>query len=445
MINHLKFWCNKVLPCVYDDSLSYYELLCKVVNKLNEVIDSENTLVDEMHSFAEAVNADIEEFKEYINTSNTTFRADMIRQFNEFTDDINGSFNDLLEDFENLQEYVDNYFNNLDLDSVIEPLFDEYVEQGHIESMVVDLNKKKIIFIGSNSDTGDLIDFVSANANFYNCNVGQSGGTTFDNSSENWFGSNLETIDERTDLSWNETGWYTTPDAITDVVITTPSTMWAEEISGLQGKLYNTETTIKRYFKNAKIWFFLTSEPSNASYGQYYNTVAGYLLSEQTLQIERCVHCTALEFFMAGRSAGAASLGSYIFDAIYVGADLAHYYALEAVTNGNIKVVLYKNCYGDYSLSVVDNSANISETVNFEFTHYGPAVFSTDEIELGTYTVYESENSELNLVTYSVYRDATDYKTITLKKVPRANWYPANKTTKVCFNRTIHSLDRTLL
>ena len=37
-ISPFKFWCQKVLPLVYDDSLSYYELLCKVVNFFNEVI-----------------------------------------------------------------------------------------------------------------------------------------------------------------------------------------------------------------------------------------------------------------------------------------------------------------------------------------------------------------------------------------------------------------------
>ena len=30
-----RYWCQKVLPLVYDDSLSYYELLCKVVEFLN--------------------------------------------------------------------------------------------------------------------------------------------------------------------------------------------------------------------------------------------------------------------------------------------------------------------------------------------------------------------------------------------------------------------------
>lgn len=40
----LKFWCQKVLPLVYDDSLSYYEVLCKVREKLNEVITVTNEI-----------------------------------------------------------------------------------------------------------------------------------------------------------------------------------------------------------------------------------------------------------------------------------------------------------------------------------------------------------------------------------------------------------------
>lgn len=45
MIDKLKYWCNKILPLVYDDSLSYYEVLCKTSAKLNEVIDSTNGLL----------------------------------------------------------------------------------------------------------------------------------------------------------------------------------------------------------------------------------------------------------------------------------------------------------------------------------------------------------------------------------------------------------------
>lgn len=41
-----KFWCQKVLPLVYDDSLSYYEVLNKMVVYLNQVIDNINADID---------------------------------------------------------------------------------------------------------------------------------------------------------------------------------------------------------------------------------------------------------------------------------------------------------------------------------------------------------------------------------------------------------------
>lgn len=44
MIHDLHIWVQKVLPLVYDDSLSYYELLNKVVKKLNEVIGVTNDI-----------------------------------------------------------------------------------------------------------------------------------------------------------------------------------------------------------------------------------------------------------------------------------------------------------------------------------------------------------------------------------------------------------------
>ena len=43
-IRKFKFWCQKVLPLVYDDSLSYYEVLCKVVQYLNNVIEDVNNI-----------------------------------------------------------------------------------------------------------------------------------------------------------------------------------------------------------------------------------------------------------------------------------------------------------------------------------------------------------------------------------------------------------------
>lgn len=41
-IKKFRFWCQKVLPLSYDNSLSYYEVLCKVVAYLNHVIEDIN-------------------------------------------------------------------------------------------------------------------------------------------------------------------------------------------------------------------------------------------------------------------------------------------------------------------------------------------------------------------------------------------------------------------
>lgn len=47
-MKHFDFWCYKVLPLVYDDSLSYYEILCKVVDYINKMIEEDKSYVDEI-------------------------------------------------------------------------------------------------------------------------------------------------------------------------------------------------------------------------------------------------------------------------------------------------------------------------------------------------------------------------------------------------------------
>lgn len=43
-----RFWCQKVLPLVYDESLSYYEVLCKVVKYINDLIDSDKAIIEDI-------------------------------------------------------------------------------------------------------------------------------------------------------------------------------------------------------------------------------------------------------------------------------------------------------------------------------------------------------------------------------------------------------------
>lgn len=59
-LNRFRAWCQQVIPLVYDNSLSYYELLCKVIDYLNKVIDGQNDLIGQV-----TINtADIAQLKE---------------------------------------------------------------------------------------------------------------------------------------------------------------------------------------------------------------------------------------------------------------------------------------------------------------------------------------------------------------------------------------------
>lgn len=61
-LNKFRFWCQKVLPLVYDDSISYYEVLGKMVTYLNQVIDNVNADTENVQTLKEA----FDELAEYI-------------------------------------------------------------------------------------------------------------------------------------------------------------------------------------------------------------------------------------------------------------------------------------------------------------------------------------------------------------------------------------------
>lgn len=53
----ISYWCQKVLPLVYDDSLSYYEFLCKVSDKVNEIISAQNKTNNELSNLSSNLKA----------------------------------------------------------------------------------------------------------------------------------------------------------------------------------------------------------------------------------------------------------------------------------------------------------------------------------------------------------------------------------------------------
>lgn len=82
-LKHFRFWCQKVIPLVYDDSLSYYEVLCKVKDKLNEIITQQNTTGEAVESLQLAVdelNACCDEVKKTLDGDLTDLMKDIIEK-----------------------------------------------------------------------------------------------------------------------------------------------------------------------------------------------------------------------------------------------------------------------------------------------------------------------------------------------------------------------------
>ena len=78
-ISPVKFWCYKILPLVYDDSLSYYEVLCKVIKKLNEVIETYSASGETIQSMQEA----IAELQKWVDNFDTTFIEEVVQEYLE--------------------------------------------------------------------------------------------------------------------------------------------------------------------------------------------------------------------------------------------------------------------------------------------------------------------------------------------------------------------------
>ena len=100
-----RYWCQKVLPLVYDDSLSYYELLCKVVDYLNKTMEDVETL--------------------------------------------HGDVNNLHTAYVELQNYVNNYFNTLDVQEEINKKLDKMVSTGELTNLLLPYIKSSPVIVNS--------------------------------------------------------------------------------------------------------------------------------------------------------------------------------------------------------------------------------------------------------------------------------------------------------
>ena len=124
-VDNFRHWCQKVLPLVYDDSLSYYELLCKMVVYLNDTIDAVNENTDNVAS----MRTELTEFENNIQGQINTFKSDVNTEVNRFEGVVNSRVAEL-------ESFMNNYFDNLDVQNEINNKLDAMAVDGTLTNIM---------------------------------------------------------------------------------------------------------------------------------------------------------------------------------------------------------------------------------------------------------------------------------------------------------------------
>ena len=75
LLDKFRFWCQKVLPLVYDDSLSYYEVLCKFVEYINNLIEQDKVFADDIAE----LQTELAQVQEWIDNFDTSYAEQIIK------------------------------------------------------------------------------------------------------------------------------------------------------------------------------------------------------------------------------------------------------------------------------------------------------------------------------------------------------------------------------
>ena len=93
-ITHVNTYCAKVLPLVFDNSLSYYEFLCKMCHKVNECIDALNAQNLQIIEFTKMVSLELEKFEKYIDERITGFENEIKKEWEDYKTELNQAWED---------------------------------------------------------------------------------------------------------------------------------------------------------------------------------------------------------------------------------------------------------------------------------------------------------------------------------------------------------------
>ena len=108
-IPYLRFWCQKVLPAVYDQSLSYYEVLCKLAAFLNKMVEE----LEKMQDNIDALHKAYKDLQDWVNAEIARFEAHMEQHFDDLTQELWNRFEEYKDNTNTtLQQWFNNYATN---------------------------------------------------------------------------------------------------------------------------------------------------------------------------------------------------------------------------------------------------------------------------------------------------------------------------------------------
>ena len=93
-IPHVNTYCAKVLPLVFDNSLSYYEFLCKMCHKVNECIDALNAQNLQIIEFTKMVSLELQKFEKYVDERITDFENEIKKAWEDYKAELNQAWED---------------------------------------------------------------------------------------------------------------------------------------------------------------------------------------------------------------------------------------------------------------------------------------------------------------------------------------------------------------
>lgn len=173
-----RVWCQKVLPTIYDDSLSYYELLNKVVYILNECIDKINELdenVDELNKAYQQLVAYLNEYKNYVETrldKQDENIAQLEKELDKAIEGLNKRMDNVVEEAgDKIQEIID----SMDIEQIINEKFEQFIDSPEYNTMI---ENKITQVIGESADLTEMENNVKSIKTTIGASDDEAGGLT---------------------------------------------------------------------------------------------------------------------------------------------------------------------------------------------------------------------------------------------------------------------------